>query len=179
MPEFLEKLSNGEKAILGGSLIVLVSMFLPWYGWDFNFGNSILGSINSSGSVDGFNSWGWLTFIGFLFVVILWLVRGPLSDQVELPDIPLKDAQLFMIGGGVEVLGALLFWLAYKASNASGPGYSAGVRFGVFIAIVGGAATIAGGYLRQSEPEALASTPNAPAPPPASYGAPPPATPPV
>jgi glucan phosphoethanolaminetransferase (alkaline phosphatase superfamily) len=174
-------MSNGEKAILGGSLVVLIAMFLPWYGWDFNLGNSILGTtLNNSESVSGFHSWGWITFLGLLFVVALWVVRGPLSDQVELPELPLKDAQLFMIGGAVEVLGALLFWLAYKADSANLPGFSAGVRFGVFVALVGGIITIVGGYLKQSEPATMASTPNVPAPPPATYGAPPPpAAPPV
>ncbi|HEV7679000.1 MAG TPA: hypothetical protein VGQ42_10575 [Candidatus Dormibacteraeota bacterium] len=171
MPEFLEKMSNGEKAVLGGSLLVLIGMFLPWYGIDF---------LGVSESVSGFHSWGLLTFLALLAVVAFWVIRGPLADQVKLPDMPVTDAQVYMIGGAIEVLGALIFWLAYKADNASLPGFSAGVKFGVFVALVGGIVTIVGGYLKQSEPAPLASTPNAPAPPPTTYGAPPPpAAPPV
>ncbi|HXA29398.1 MAG TPA: hypothetical protein VN193_11710 [Candidatus Angelobacter sp.] len=156
---FFDDLTNGDKAILGGSLIVLVSMFLPWYGWD-------LGPFGSE-SVSGFHSWGLLTFIAFLATVALWLLRGPLSDQFKMPELGVTDAMLFTIFGGVEVLGALVFWLAYKSDF---PG--AGVKFGVFIAIVGGAVTAAGGYFKQSEPAKVTAPGSVPPPPPPSYGAP-------
>jgi hypothetical protein len=178
MPEFLEKMLDSEKAILGGSIVVLVALFLPWYGWDFNVGAGVLGTLSNSGSFTGFHSWGLLTFIALLFVIAVWLVRGPLSDQVKLPEMSITDAQLYMIGGGVEVLGSILYWLTVKGDNIDLPGYSAGVRFGVFVALVGGIITIVGGYLKQSEPVAAATT-SIPPPPPATYGAPPPpATPP-
>jgi MFS family permease len=181
MPPFLEKMSDGERAILGGSVVVLIAMFLPWWGADWNlgtFGGTSLGS--QSESVSGFHGWGWITFLALLAVVVFWLLRGPLADQFELPDLPVSDGQAYMIGGGLEILGAVIFWLAYKGDNLNFPGFSAGVKFGVFVAIVGGAATVVGGYLKQSEPETLASAGNLPAPPPAGYGAPPPpATPPA
>ena len=73
---FVDRLSNGDKAILGGSVLLLIAMFLPWYGWDYNF----LGT-SSSGSVNGFTSWGWLTFLSLIAVVALWVIRGPMSEQ--------------------------------------------------------------------------------------------------
>ena len=178
---FLDDLSNGDKAILGGSLVFLIAMFLPWYGADYHFGG-----FNESASANGFVSWGWLAFIAFLAVIALWLVRGPMSDSVKLPDMPTSDAMLYMILGGVEVAGVLLYWLAghNDLGGFSGPGLSIGVRFGLFIALVGGALTIFGGYLKQTEPQAVGrvSSPGgygaAPPPPPQSYGAPPPAAPP-
>jgi hypothetical protein len=171
--KFIETLSNGDKAILGGSLVVLIAMFLPWYGVD-------LGTFGSE-SVSGFHSWGLLTFIAWLFVVVLWLLRGPLSSQFKMPEVSVTDGILFMIGGGVEALGALIFWLAYK-TDVSGFGISAGVKFGTFVALVGGLITAAGGYLKQSEPAAAGpvSSGMGSTPPPPSYGAPPPpATPPT
>jgi len=188
---FLDDLSNGDKAILGGSLVLFIAMFLPWYGADITIG----GVTSSSASDNGFYGWGWLVFIALLAVVALWLLRGPMEGSFELPDLPAKDAIIFMGLGGLEVLGAILYWLSSPGGGTSGiPGYSAsvGVRFGLFIGLVGGVATAVGGYMKQSEPEKVKpaaaapsapggfGTPPPPPPPPAAggYGAPPPPPPP-
>ena len=146
--DFLAKMSNGDKAIAAGSVVVLVSLFLPWYGWD--------AGVFGSASVDGFNSWGILTLIALVAVVAFWVIRAYLADSVKLPDMPVTDDQAYMIGGAVEALGAVLFWLVYHNDNLGLA--NLGVRYGIFIALVGGVVTAYGGYLKQSEP--------APAPPP-------------
>jgi hypothetical protein len=149
---FLSKMSNGEKALAGGSLVVFISLFLPWFGWDESV--SVLG-ISTSFSFDGFHSWGWLTFLALLAVVGLWVIRTFLSDSVQLGELGVPDPVLYMIGGGIEVLGAVLFWITW--SPGSNGFINLGPRFGVFIALVGGVITIVGGYLRQSEPQAVTS----------------------
>jgi hypothetical protein len=178
--KFVDELSNGDKVILGGSLVLLIAMFLPWKGVDLG----IYGSATES----GFHAWGLLTFIALLCVIALWLLRGPLRSQFKLPEWGVSDAMLYMILGAVEVVFILLFWVAFDTESV------VGVRFGLFIALIGGLATIAGGYLKQSEPASVApagggggigspggyGTPPPAAPPsaPPSYGAPPPAAPP-
>ncbi|HZS14539.1 MAG TPA: hypothetical protein VFC09_08090 [Candidatus Dormibacteraeota bacterium] len=178
---FIDDLTNGDKAILGGSLVVLIAMFLPWYSESY---------LSLSDSVDGFHRWGLLSFVAWLLVLGLWLLRGPLSEQMKLPHWGVSDGMLFMILGGLEVLGAILFWVDGNSSlgGLNSFGVSAGPSFGLFVAIVGGALTIAGGYLKQSEPPKVTSggpstapggygTPPAaaaPPPPPPSYGTPPP-----
>ena len=162
---FIDELSNGDKAVLGGSLVVLIAMFLPWYSASFG---------GLSDSSNGFHRWGLLTFVAWLVVLGLWLLRGPLSSQFNLPKWGVSDGMLFMILGGVEVLGAVLYWI--DAGSSSGDitalGGSAGPSFGLFIAIVGGAITAAGGYLKQSEPaKAVTAGASAAA---GGYGAPPP-----
>lgn len=151
--DFLGKMSDGEKAIAGGSIIVLISLFLPWYGWD-------LGPFGSD-SVDGFASWGWLTFLALLAVVLFWAARRLFTEQVKLPDMPVSDAAFYMIGGAVEVLGAVLFWLAYHREAVDGI-VSVGVKFGTFVAIVGGAVTLFGGYLEQQRAATTTTMPTAP-----------------
>lgn len=174
---FVDSLSNGDKTILGGSVVLLIAMFLPWYGYDYSFAG-----ISSSGSVNGFNSWGWLAFLALLALVAFWLLRGPLAESVSLPEMPLKDPVIYMILGGLEVLGVLLYWLAghNELGGFSGNGLDIGVRFGLFIALIGGIVTVVGGYLKSQEPEKVAPAAiapggyGAPPPPPPSYGAPPP-----
>ena len=188
MNDFLDKMTNGEKALLGGSLLVLIALFMPWYGWDVvvNLGNIGIREANGV-SVDGFHSWGWLTIIGFLVVAGLWVIRTFFDDSVRLGDLGVSDAQVYMVGGGVEILGVVLFWVT------AGPGIdlgfaSAGVRFGLFFALVGAVVTVIGGYLLQSEPHPVASgggtagggsfTPATYTPVPPPPAAPPPAAPP-
>jgi hypothetical protein len=162
---FIDELSNGDKAILGGSLVVLISMFLPWYSASY---------AGFSDSVDGFHRWGLLTFVAWLLVLGLWLLRGPLSSQFKLPAWGVSDSMLFMILGGVEVLGTVLYWVDGSSSvgNLNAFGVSTGPSFGLFIGLIGGVLTAGGGYLKQSEPAKPVSA--GPATPPGGYGAPPP-----
>jgi hypothetical protein len=80
----------------------------------------------------------------------------------------LSDGRLYMILGGVEVVTVILYWVAFDTESV------VGVRFGLFVALVGAAATLFGGYLKESEPVKVSGAGAAPPPPPQSYGAPPP-----
>jgi hypothetical protein len=164
---FIDDLSNGDKAFLGGSLILFIAMFLPWYGADVSTpGYSV------SDSVNGFHSWGWLTFLILLAAVAFWTIRRFFTKEVPLPDLPVTDAVALMIGGGLEVLGVILFWIAGHSDvgSFSFPGISVGVRWGLFVALIGGIVVVVAGYIKQSEPAAVA--PATPHTPPPSYGAP-------
>src|SRR5260221_3747904 len=148
---FLEDLSNGDKAILGGSLVLFIALFLPWYGADV----TIAGVTSSSSNLNGFYGWGWLAFIALLAVVALWLLRGPMEGSVELPELPAKDAIVLMALGAVEVVAIIIYWVSKPAGESGGiPGYSysIGVRFGLFVALVGAVATVVGGYRHQAPP---------------------------
>ena len=158
MNDFLDKMTTGEKALLGGSLLVLIALFMPWYGWDVvvNVGGAFPVREANGQSFNGLHSWGWLTVIGFLVVAGLWVIRTYLKDSVQLGDLGVSDAQVYMVGGGVELLGVVLFWVTAGPDIQLGFG-SAGVRFGLFFALVGAVTTVIGGYLLQSEPQPVAS----------------------
>jgi hypothetical protein len=152
--DFLGKMTNGEKAILGGSLLVLIFLFFPWYGWDVV---SIGFFAGQSASFNGFYGWGWLTFLALLAVVGFWVVRTFLADDVKLPDLPVSDPAVYMILGAVEVLGTVLYWAGTGPSVNIGF-TSQGVRYGLFLTLIGGVVTIIGGYLKQSEPQAAVTS---------------------
>jgi hypothetical protein len=42
-------------------------------------------------------------------------------------------------------------------SGASGPGYSVGLRFGWFVALIGALAVAVGGYLKKADPQPVAA----------------------
>jgi hypothetical protein len=130
--DFLSRMSDGDKAIAGGSLVVLVALFLPWYGIDTD---------GFSDAANGFHRWGLLAFLAWLAVASLSVARHYLDDTVHLPALPAGDAVIAMACGAVEMLGVLFVALDLP------PQY--GLRFGAFVALAGGAATLLGGYLNR------------------------------
>jgi hypothetical protein len=155
--------SLGERALVGGSAAVLFALlFLPWMtavclgscsGFDFG------------GDLDGVHGWGLLTLAGLLAVVGLWALRC-YPDRVKLPQLPprvlrhplvmrlrphLRDPLIYMAAGGVEVAGVVLFWIEYHGSVATFLSVSVRPSIGWFLALLGAAATIAGGYLLERQ----------------------------
>ncbi len=129
--EDLHRVSPGDVVVVVGTLIVLASMFLPW--WDSGVG----------ATANGFHDWGWLTFAGLLFVVVVMVLRA--LDSSRVPQLSVSDEIAFVIGGATEVCGAVVFWAANNRS------ISGGVLYGVFIAIIGGTTTLTGGWVKRLE----------------------------
>jgi hypothetical protein len=158
--------SPGERALVGGSAAVLLALlFLPWMT------AVCLGTCNGfdfGGDLDGVHGWGLLTLGGLLAVVGLWALRC-YPDRVRLPQLPprlsslsrhrlvvrlrphLRDPLLYMVAGGIEVAGVVLFWFEYHDAVAIFLRVSVRPSIGWFLALLGAAATIAGGYLLQRE----------------------------
>jgi len=166
------RMPRSDQLIAVGSLVVLVGLFLPWFGYDVN-----VGGFSASDSADGFHSWGILTLIALLAVIALYVVRNFAAEAVKLPELPVEDGVAYLGLAGVELLGVLLFWVDYHGKGVSFSGVSYGIRFGWIIALIGVVATGAGGYLKRTEPAAASgggSSTWQTSPPSAPYGAPPP-----
>ena len=150
--------SLGERALVGGSAAVLVALlFLPWMT------AVCLGTCNGfdfGGDLDGVHGWGLLTLLGLLLVVGLWALRC-YPDRVQLPPPPrwlvrqpvlarlrarVRDAHVYVLGGAIEVLGVVLFWFEYHRSVDTFLSVSVRPSVGWFLALLGAAATIAGGH---------------------------------
>jgi hypothetical protein len=141
------RLSNGD-AVVGIALIVaLIAIFLPWYSATASFGG-----FNSSVSVGGLSYWaGWLYFIAVLAGLLLYVLRT-FVPNVAMPALPQTDAILY-IGTGVFMVVMAIFWLLLGSgtASASGPGFSAGASFGLFIGLIAAVAVAVGGYLKRSD----------------------------
>jgi len=128
----LRKLSGGDRVLVAGSAIVLLSVFLPW--WDNGVGIT----------ANGFHDWGWLTILGLLMAATLFAVRNLVPEARRL-ELSVNDPVAYMIFGVVEIVGAVVFWLTNNGRLVGG------VKYGVFIAMIGGAVSVAGGYVKQVE----------------------------
>ncbi|HWW09032.1 MAG TPA: hypothetical protein VNY76_02190 [Candidatus Acidoferrales bacterium] len=158
------KFSNGDAVIGVGLIVAFITVFLPWYSAS---ASSQFGSFSSS--VGGLGLWaGWLFFLVTIAGIVLFVIRNFVSS-VNMPALPQTDAIIFLIVGIVLVVLGVLWLLTGGGSTVSGPGYSAGPSFGLFIGLIAGAAVAVGGFLKRSDPQpatrSLGST---------GYGTPPP-----
>jgi hypothetical protein len=134
-PRFsLSDFSRGELLVGGGSLVLLLSLFLPWMGVDGGL------------TVHAFHGAGFITILAWLGVVVLFIVRSPFfRNTLELPRLPWTDSVLFIIGGAAEVVGAVIFHHEYRGTGLDG--FTRGTKFGLVLAIIGGLLTVAAGVL--------------------------------
>lgn len=176
-----KKLSNGDLAVAGGLIVALISVFLPWYSVSENEA-ALCGGLPGCGgsfstSVSAFGLWaGWLFFLALVVGIVLFVLRTFVPGvNVALPVV---DNLIYTVVGGALVVLALL-WFVTNPGGGSGPGFSAGPSFGLFIGIVAGAAVAVGGILKRSDPQPTTKplsayqTPTAP-PPSGGFTPPPP-----
>ena len=128
----LRKLSGGDRVLVAGSVVLLLALLFPW--WDDGAGSR----------ANGFHDWGWLSFISLLLVATLFGVRN-LVPESRLPELSVSDPGAYMIGGIAETVGAVVFWLTNNSRIVGG------VKYGVFVAVIAGAITVAGGYIKHLE----------------------------
>lgn len=161
------RFSRGERLVAIGSIVLLISFLLPWMSADGGLSVRVL------------HGAGFITVIGWLAVVVLFVVRSPfLRNTVELPRLPWTDTVLFIVGGVVELAGII----AFHSEEHSSQGYDRSVKFGLVLAVIGALMTIAAGFFaRRAGATSLydASAAGQPVPPASSTGPQPPAPPPV
>lgn len=153
------KLGNGDTLIGGALVVALISVFLPWYSYSSNCGGLNVPGCGGSVSFTAFNYWtGWFFFLAILAGLAFFIVRI-FVPTVTLPEMPQPDAVLYMAVGGFMLLMALLWLLIGSPASFSGPGFSAGVSFGLFIGLIASAGVVAGGFMKRSEPAATRTLP--------------------
>lgn len=124
----LSKLSQNHKITLGGGILAIISMFLPWYG--FSFGGLASVSINAWSA--GFLAWGGLVLAIAAAVIIV-------LKALETQDVTagsLAAEQLALILAGVGVLLIILRWLTETSL----------VKFGLFIGLISAAIVAYGAF---------------------------------
>jgi hypothetical protein len=149
----VDKLSTGDKVILGGGIAYLIFMFLPWYGFDYDTG---FGDVSYSNS-------GWDYFLGGILPLLLILVMevhvlvSAFSPDTKLPDLPLPWGQVHLIAGGAVAVIVLLRLLIGSDEIAGiDTGADLDRQIGLFLALLAAIAVAAGGFLKSKEPEGAA-----------------------
>jgi hypothetical protein len=161
------KLSIGDQIAAASGVVLLIAMFLPWYGVDVN-----VGAFSASESA---NAWEALSFIDILlFVIALIAIGVPVAKATDsLPD-DVPGPLLVLAAGGLGVL-LVLFRLIDLPTPDLGDQVDFGRKIGAFLGLIATVGIAYGGW--RANEEAPATSTSAAAPPPPPPASPPPAAP--
>ena len=155
------KLSVGDQIAAVSGAVLLIALFLPWYGIDVS-------GVDVSGS---FSAWEALGFIDILlFLVSVVAIGVPVAKAAgSLPD-DIPGPLLVLAAGGLAVL-LVLFRIVDLPTPDLGGGVDFSRKFGIFLGLIAAVGVAYGGW-RANEEAPATSTPAA-APPPPPPAAPP------
>lgn len=138
----LSKLTPNNWIAGGGAVVLIINLFLPWYGVSFGAG---FGSVTANAFDAGFLAW----FGSFVAIAAGAIVVLKALDVFDAKVGGLAAEQLAMVLGA---LATLLILLKLLADNDF-------TRFGIYLGLIAAAATAAGAFL--SGKDAGVGIPNA------------------
>jgi hypothetical protein len=122
----LASIGRVDRLVGGGTLLLFISLFLPWFSVSF-------GPIGSA-SASGLTAHGYLYIVLIISIAIIALIGAEILGVWKLPATsPLARDQVLLIGTGINfVLVLIAFLLKPGGDSHSGVGWS----FGAFIALI-------------------------------------------
>jgi len=155
----LSKLKPSDWLIGGGTLLFLISLFLPWYGIEegpFEFNNSGADYLLT----------GWIPLL-LLIAAFVLAVLPKLADGITIPDPlgPVPRLQAALIAAGAA---AVLVVLRLIIASDDIGGFDADVnldrKYGLFLALIAAVAAAAGAFMKYqgNEPELGSGSSNTP-----------------
>jgi hypothetical protein len=136
------RLGTGDIVAAAGSVLLFISLFLPWYSVS---GEGISYSTSAIGSYSG--GWRVLDLVLDILILLFLFIRTMTPRGFRLP---LPYWQLLTILLSVQFLLTLLAFLV-KPSTGDSWGWS----FGAFMGLVAAVIALAGGIMRRQEPDVL------------------------
>ena len=160
------KLTIGDQIAAASGAVLLIALFLPWYGVDVS-----AGAISVS---DSASAWEALDFIDILlFLISLVAIGVPVAKAMGALPAEVPGSLLVLAAGGLGVL-LVLFRLVDLPTPDLGDQVDFSRKFGIFLGLLATVGVAYGGW-RANEEAPASSTPAAAPPPPApppSPGAP-------
>lgn len=138
----LSKLTNGEKVVgIGGVLLVIDLLFLPWHSYHFGLGRVAGLSVTvTAHAVEGQNAFlGVLALLATIAMVAVVVVTRFTSAKVPDLPVPLGQAMFFV---GIGVIGLLVLKLISATDN---------LGFGAWLGLLLGGGVAYGGVLYRQE----------------------------
>jgi hypothetical protein len=119
----LRRLSRADQVVGGATLIVFISVFLPWFGFS---------ELGESFSVSGTTAHGYLV-IAVIIAVVIMAYLLLCSGWDELPvKLPIAHSLLLLIGTGAQFL---LVFIGFIAKPVSGLSWEIGAYLGLLAAV--------------------------------------------
>jgi len=130
-----------DKIAGGASLLVLISLFLPWFSGSISSDNS-LGLSATTGSESGTDAHGWLWLVFIIALAIIAYLVLVAGFQVLPFKAPFRYDQVLLAAAGVNLLLVFIGFLL-KPSTYGLAGVSIGWSIGAFLALVAAIAAVA------------------------------------
>ena len=124
--------SQIERVTLVATLVLFISLFLPWFTYNFGIGTV---------SVDGlWHGWMYITLIVSLALIVYLVAKAGFTEMPV--KLPMADAQLILAATGINaVLSVLAFVFKPGGVGFTGIGWGYGAVIGLIAAIVAAAPT--------------------------------------
>jgi drug/metabolite transporter superfamily protein YnfA len=160
-----EKTTTGRLVAAGGGILLIVSLFLSWYG--VNIGG-VAGQYAALAADTSANGWQSLDIGDLVFLVVGLLAIAPAAfDIFDLEiELPFDIGLVALAGGAVSIA-----WIVLRIIDKPGPDIpdvagvdvGIGLKFGIFVGLLGAVLIAVGGFLQQQEEddEAAAFQPGA------------------
>ena len=141
----MDKLTTGDKLVLGGGIVYLIAMFLEWFKYE-ELGISVTAS-------------GWDYFLGgwiplVLIAVMVAHIGVTTFTDTDVPQLPLPWNQVHR-GVGVAAAVIVLLRLIVPSDECAG-GFCVDLdrKFGIFVAVIAAICVAAGGSMKLKEDDA-------------------------
>ena len=123
----IKRLTRDDQIVGGASLLLLISLFLPWYTASF-------GGASASLSGTGGHNFLWIVFILALAAVVYMILKAGFET---LPfDLPLSPDQLLLVLTGVNLVLVLIAFLLKPGTGATLINVSVGWGLGAFVGLI-------------------------------------------
>jgi hypothetical protein len=127
----LNRLSRADQIAGGASVILFISLFLPWFGVSFAFVSANADALTAHGYL-------WITLI-LCLAIVAYLVMAAGFEQLPV-SLPLNREQLLLVATGINFVLVLLAFV-FKPGGVGSVGV--GWRFGAFVGLIAAVAAVA------------------------------------
>jgi hypothetical protein len=147
----VDKLTTADKVIFGSAIVFLISLFLPWYGFEDDF-------IDFSNKGTNYFLTGWLPLL-LAIVMVAQIAISRFSPDTKLPDPPVPWGQVHMIAGiTIAILLILRLIITSDDVGSIDTGFELDRKYGLFVAVLAAIGLAVGGFLKNQEGETDTST---------------------
>ncbi|MGI8557704.1 MAG: hypothetical protein ACR2ND_05265 [Solirubrobacteraceae bacterium] len=137
--------SIGERVAAAGGLVLLIALFLKWYGVEGASVNGVNIHVPVVVSISGWHAISvgrWL----FLICALLAIALAVAKSYGQTLNLPMTPSVLLCGLGGLSVL-----WILFRLLSHPGGGLSLSVKFGIFAGLAGAALLAFGAYQTMQE----------------------------
>jgi hypothetical protein len=135
----VDKLTTSDKLILGGGIVYLISMFMPWWG--------LSGGANN----------GWDYFLGgWVPLIIILILAGHVavtrfSPDTKIPDLPIPWSTGYLVAGIIAAAIVVLRLIVPADECALGFCIDLERKFGLFVAAIAAVCVAVGSGMKGKE----------------------------